>query len=67
MKVKLAVVSTLCAYVTAGRPRANRQVTDRSLPFPPTPSASIAGPTFRNRSIGRVCDKSHLPKMRQTS
>ena len=32
------------------------------LPFPPTPSASVAGPTLQESKHQRRVEKSHLPK-----
>ena len=47
-----------CGYTHAAAPPAEGSV----LPFPPTPSASVAGPTLQQSNHRRRVDKSHLPK-----
>lgn len=45
-------------YTHAAAPPAEGSV----LPFPPTPSASVAGPTLQQSTHDRRVEKSHLPK-----
>ncbi len=62
MRVKLAVIAALCGLlphaVSAAAPPADGSV----LPFPPTPSASVAGPTLQESRHQRRVEKSRLPK-----
>ena len=61
MKVKLAVISTLCALLPPGV-RAQTASDGPPLPFPPTPSASIAAPSLQESTLTPRVPQSHLPK-----
>ena len=61
--VWLTAVSIAAASALAGSERAAAAGADGSvLPFPPAPSASVAGPTLQESTHKRRVEASHLPK-----
>ena len=62
MKVKLAFIGALCALLPHALCEAAQPADGSVLPFPPTPSASVAGPTLQTSKHQRRVEKSHLPK-----
>jgi arylsulfatase len=62
MKRLLLACFVVSAVAIIGSPRAQAQPSDGSvLPFPPTPSASIAGPTLQESQHVRRVDPDRLP------
>jgi arylsulfatase len=67
LKIKTLLIAALCGLAstaTLAAPEADPAPTPTDgsiLPFPPTPSASIAGPTLQESTHRRRAEDSHLP------
>ena len=61
MKIKLALTAALCTLLPYGL-HAQTPSDGPALPFPPTPSASIAVPSLQESKHQRRVEESHLPK-----
>src|SRR5271166_5536072 len=61
VKIKLALTAALCTLLPYGL-HAQTPSDGPALPFPPTPSASIAAPSLQESKHQRRVDESHLPK-----
>ena len=61
MKVSLALTAALCGFLS---PTVGAQTPSDgpALPFPPTPSASIAAPSLQESKHQRRVEETHLPK-----
>ena len=60
MKIKLALFAALCGFTTSAIAAAPND--GSVLPFPPTPSASKAGPTLQESVHQRRVEPDRLPK-----
>ena len=67
---RLALASIACLMILALLPTpaqaADTPKEGSVLPFPPTPSASVAGPTIQDSTHQRRVEKNVFPKMRRT-
>ena len=64
MKIKALLLAALCGLVPPATQAATPTATPNDgsvLPFPPTPSASIAGPTLQESTHQRRAEPNHLP------
>ena len=61
LRIRLALTAAMCALLPLAV-RAQTPSDGPALPFPPTPSASVAAPTLQESKHQRRVEESHLPK-----